>query len=247
VYGYRILTTILAAVWLLLWISRPDLRSKLLVSSLAGAPLGLTNPLFVPDYWDPFHVVRVLGLFDLESVVFSFFVGGVAACAYLTIARVPAPSGAPPLAPYHLGACAGLMAIALGALVSQKLLGPLPTILTLHLGALVGIAYAWTVRSDLIRLSVLSAAAFAALYLAALTLTDALVPYPLHSHWTGYATAGLYIGGLPVDEILYAALFAAVWSVVYEIGESLKGGLRRDRERGWGGRARDYARSTWAR
>src|SRR5215813_11509111 len=53
-------------------------------ASLITAPLGLTEPLFVPDYWNPpslFDLARKSG-FDIESVIFSFGIGGIGAVLY---------------------------------------------------------------------------------------------------------------------------------------------------------------------
>lgn len=41
-------------------------------------PFGLTEPLFVPNYWSPpslFDLARSTG-FDIESFIFSFGIGG---------------------------------------------------------------------------------------------------------------------------------------------------------------------------
>lgn len=52
--------------------------------SLATAPFGLTEPLFVPEYWNPptlFDLAQRTG-FDLESLIFCFGIGGVSSVLY---------------------------------------------------------------------------------------------------------------------------------------------------------------------
>jgi hypothetical protein len=56
----------------------------MLWASLITAPLGLTEPVFVPAYWSPpslFDLARTTG-FDVESVIFSFGIGGIGAVLY---------------------------------------------------------------------------------------------------------------------------------------------------------------------
>lgn len=53
-------------------------------ASLFTAPFGLTEPLFVPEYWSPpslFDLAHSIG-FDIESLIFSFAIGGIVAVLY---------------------------------------------------------------------------------------------------------------------------------------------------------------------
>ena len=73
-YAYLIASVLLFVVWLFLYWKKPNSRKKMLLVSLATAPLGLTEPLFVPGYWSPptlFDLARKTG-FDLESFLFFF-------------------------------------------------------------------------------------------------------------------------------------------------------------------------------
>jgi hypothetical protein len=47
-------------------------------SSFACALLGVTEPLFVPEYWCPPSVLQI-GRWDLESFIFCFAIGGITA------------------------------------------------------------------------------------------------------------------------------------------------------------------------
>jgi hypothetical protein len=73
-FAYLIMSTVLLLVWLVLYGLRRDLHRTKLRVSLATALLGLTEPLFVPKYWNPYT------LFDLARRTgpgsrnrFSFF------------------------------------------------------------------------------------------------------------------------------------------------------------------------------
>lgn len=53
------------------------------------APFGLTEPLFVPEYWNPpslFELAQKTG-FDIESIIFSFAIGGIGAVLYNILVR----------------------------------------------------------------------------------------------------------------------------------------------------------------
>ena len=225
-YGYLVFTGLLAALWLVIWIIRPDLRRKKVISSVASAPLGLANPMFIPEYWNPIVVYRIFGIFDIESILFSFFIGGVAGTIYFVASGRPLKKETPTLPPHHAGFALGVVFFTIGSLAYVKHNGPIPAIVTLHVGALIGIAYAWRVRPDLIRVSMASGVLFPLVYLIILVMTETIVPSFVSTLWSGYATFGLHPFGIPLDEYVYASLFAAGWSIVYETGLSIIRGLQ---------------------
>lgn len=50
--------------WMALWLAFPRHRRVMLRVSLLTAPFGLTEPLFVPEYWSPpslFDLARTTG------------------------------------------------------------------------------------------------------------------------------------------------------------------------------------------
>ncbi|PIN93121.1 hypothetical protein COU56_03855, partial [Candidatus Pacearchaeota archaeon CG10_big_fil_rev_8_21_14_0_10_31_9] len=58
--------------------------------SLLTMPFGLTEPLFVPEYWSPpslFNLAVKTG-FDIESLIFCFAVGGIGTVIYELFFRV---------------------------------------------------------------------------------------------------------------------------------------------------------------
>ena len=70
--------------WAALWAAFTAHRRAMLWASVFTAPFGLTEPLFVPEYWSPpslFDLALRTG-FDIESLVFTFGIGGVAAVLY---------------------------------------------------------------------------------------------------------------------------------------------------------------------
>ena len=70
--------------WLTLYLTNPRFRPMMWRVSLVTAIFGLTEPIWVPDYWLPpslFELARRTG-FDIESFIFSFAIGGIGAVAY---------------------------------------------------------------------------------------------------------------------------------------------------------------------
>lgn len=74
---------LLLALWcitliLLRFTSKRDQIPEFWWASFSCALLGIAQPLFVPEYWDPPSIFKI-GRWDLESFIFCFAVGGLAA------------------------------------------------------------------------------------------------------------------------------------------------------------------------
>jgi hypothetical protein len=81
--GYLFGCLVLLAMWLTTWVAlrvarMTDQIPEFWWASIACGLLGITEPLFVPEYWDPPSILKV-GRWDLESFLFCFAIGGVAA------------------------------------------------------------------------------------------------------------------------------------------------------------------------
>lgn len=82
-YTYMTWSTLLVVLWGVVFLFTRN-KKKMLTMSLGTAPLGLTEPLFYPEYWSPptlFGLGEAYG-FDVESILFSFAVGGLASTLY---------------------------------------------------------------------------------------------------------------------------------------------------------------------
>src|SRR3989344_6232804 len=81
---------VLIAVWLVVYLlAKREQRREILVVSLWTSLFGLTEPLFVPEYWSPpslFDLAHRTG-FDIESFIFSFGIGGIVVVLYEWIFR----------------------------------------------------------------------------------------------------------------------------------------------------------------
>src|SRR3990167_335066 len=85
-YIWLFWSLILIGVWLVIYLllDTKDKKREMFVVSLRTSLFGLTEPLFVPEYWSPpslFDLAHQTG-FDIESIIFSFGIAGVAAILY---------------------------------------------------------------------------------------------------------------------------------------------------------------------
>src|SRR3989338_6607436 len=83
-YVWLVWSTAFLIPWIILYAVIPSHRNVMLWTSLFTMPFGLTEPLFVPLYWSPpslFDLASKTG-FDIESLIFSFAIGGLGAVLY---------------------------------------------------------------------------------------------------------------------------------------------------------------------
>ena len=88
-YEWLVFSLIWLGIWLAIFLARPFVRREMFWVSLLTMPFGLAQPLFVPKYWNPpslFNLAAKTG-FDVESLIFSFAVGGIVAVLYEAILK----------------------------------------------------------------------------------------------------------------------------------------------------------------
>lgn len=86
-YVWFIWSFIIFALWALIYLAKKDYRKEMLKMSLITMPFGLTETLFIPEYWFPpslFNLAEKTG-FDIESLIFSFAIGGIGTVLYTFI------------------------------------------------------------------------------------------------------------------------------------------------------------------
>ena len=82
-YVYLIGTSVYALIWTIFFVIRKDLRKKMFFTSIFSAPLGISELLFIPEYWIPqFQTIPIFKELFLESILFCFFLGGVVSVIY---------------------------------------------------------------------------------------------------------------------------------------------------------------------
>lgn len=219
-YAFLFVSLLLLFIWLILYAASPKSRSKILLVSLLTAPLGLTEPFFVPSYWLPFTLFDLARRtrFDLESLLFSFAVGGICAVLYesllgksrkqISVHEVHAPRHR-----FHRLALISPV-VSFGLLY---LLTPLNPIYSTVIALTIGAAATWFCRPDLLKAMLVGSSLFLVLYFIVFVVGIVLLfPGYVEAVWNLTAISGILIAGVPLEELLFAASLGAMWSSVYE-------------------------------
>ena len=220
--GYRYTWLLWSAAFLVPWaavfIALPKLRTRMAWASLLTAPFGLTEPLFVPEYWRPpslFDLAQRTG-FDIESLIFSFAIGGLAAAAYRTLARAPERQF-DPVAHHDARHRWHRAALTSPFLVFFALL-PLPwNPIYAGIGALLaGALTTLLCRPDLTRSSLAGGLLVFTIYVVFLLGLKWLWPGYIEAVWNLPALLPWRPAGVPSEELMFGFAFGMYWSSVYE-------------------------------
>jgi hypothetical protein len=204
--------------WVALFVRYPRHRRAMVLASVFTAPFGLTEPLFVPEYWNPpslFDLAQRTG-FDIESLIFCFAIGGVAAVLVNVITgRAVQPVAHEerhhPRHRFHRWVVASPFLIFV-ALIPLGWNPIYPGIAAMISGALLTI---WC-RPDLSQSVALGAGLFLAYYAVFLVGLEVTAPGYIDRVWTLDAISGVRLGFMPLEELLFALGFGGYWAGVYE-------------------------------
>jgi hypothetical protein len=204
--------------WALLYWLWPATRRDMLVASTATSLLGLTQPLFVPEYWNPpslFGLAQRTG-FDIESEVFCFAIGGIGVVLYDALTR----RALRPLSRAERRAERRLLHwAALGApFVAFVPLYFLPWnpiyagIAALFIGGFANVLC----RPDLAPNALAGASLFLLLYATFMLLLVVFAPGYIERVWNLQALCGLRVWHIPVEELAFGFAFGLYWAGAYE-------------------------------
>ncbi len=206
-------------VWLALFVAFAQHRRVMLWASLFTTPFGLTEPLFVPEYWSPpslFNLANRTG-FDIESLIFCFGIGGVGAALYnlLTGARIapldPEYRRSPLHRHHYLAIAAPFIAFAILYWLPWNPIWP--GIVSMFVGAAATVACRPDLKKKIWTGSILFLVYYALFFLGLHLIAP---PGYVERVWNLDALSGLTLGGIPLEELLFAASFGAYWAGVYE-------------------------------
>lgn len=202
----------------MLYTNFPGQRRVMLQSSFLTALFGLTEPIFVPEYWNPpslFDLAQRTG-FDIESLIFCFGIGGVGAVLYnaLTRKRLLPMSSHERNSPRHRfhGVALATPIVVFVALYFLPWNPIYPGIAALLAGGLSGVLC----RPELAAKTLTGGALFAAFYLFFLVALEIMAPGYIARVWDLPALSGVMIGALPIEEIWFGFGIGVYWSGVYE-------------------------------
>jgi Lycopene cyclase len=209
------------AIWAAVYASIRNRQSRreMLTVSLWTSLLGLTEFLFVPAYWTPpslFDLARKTH-FDIESLLFSFAIGGLAVVIYEWFfpVRHLAMSSTERHLPRHRFHILALLSapVIFVLLATTTNLNPIySTILALAGG---GICACYC-RPDLIPKMLSSAILFLGLYFAYFLSLVTVYPDYVREVWNLRVISGILVLGVPLEELLFAFTLGFTWSSIYE-------------------------------
>ena len=204
--------------WVLLYALFPQHRVVMWWASVSMALFGLTEPIFVPAYWNPpslFELAQRTG-FDIESIIFSFAIGGIGAVLYNSIARkrltgIELQERRGRRHGWHRWA----LAVPFASFPILYLLPWNPVyagIAAMVLGAIAAVLC----RPDLKFNTLVGGLLFLVLYTAFLLGLKWSAPGYIEQVWNLKALSGIAIYGLPLEELLFGFAFGLVWTGIYE-------------------------------
>jgi hypothetical protein len=204
-------------VWLAIFVSRPGLRKEMLWISIFTAPFGLTEPIFVPDYWNPpslFNLANTTG-FDIESLIFCFAIGGIASVIYETIFKVD----------HRQSKSNFLKNPTFWAILFIPILTFLPLLVftqtnpiySASIALLMGGFTTIILRRDLDRKVLVGGVLFTIIYFVFFYLFSLIYPGIVERVWNLEALSGILLAGIPIEEFMFAFTFGMLWSGLYEV------------------------------
>lgn len=217
-YVWLLWASVFLISWGVLFVLNGGRRRDMWRASLGTALFGLTEPLFVPRYWNPpslFELARRTR-FDLESVIFSFAIGGIGIVLYDAVTKrdlAPIPSGerSQRRHAWHRAA----VCVPLVLFVPLYLL-PWNPIYAALVSIVAGALASMVCRPDLAVKTATSGVLFLVLYWGLMLALLWSAPGYIPAVWNLPALTGVLIGGIPIEELLFGFAFGMYWSSVYE-------------------------------
>ncbi|GBG14777.1 uncharacterized protein NMK_2378 [Novimethylophilus kurashikiensis] len=217
-YVWLLWASLFLIPWLVLYVMYPQHRKVMWLVSLATMPFGLTEPLFVPEYWNPptlLNLAQRTG-FDLESLIFCFGIGGVGSVLYSVFVHqndvaVVETERQLPLHRHHYKALLSPIVVFL-ALYFFPWSPIYPSIIAMAVGAFATIAC----RPDLKTKTWIGGLLFLGYYFVFFLGLVATSPGYVERVWNLPTLSGVLLLGIPLEELLFALSFGLYWSGVYE-------------------------------
>jgi hypothetical protein len=217
-YVWLIWSSAFLAPWLGLFLRFPRFRGVVVWASVFTMPFGLTEPLFVPRYWNPpslFDLAQRTGL-DLESLIFCFAIGGVGVVLYdVATGTIPRPiEHCERTDKRHRHHRMALFApVAIFPLLYAFPWNPIyPAIVALILGGAATVGC----RPDLKLKTLIGGCLFAGYYAVFMLLLEWSAPGYIGRVWNLPALSGVMVAGIPLEELLFGFAFGTYWSGIFE-------------------------------
>ncbi len=215
---WLIFSLILLLIWIIIFIFSRSKKEMLIVSAFT-MPFGLTEPLFVPEYWSPpslFNLAASTG-FDIESLIFSFAIGGIGSIIYEAIfkskhRKMNLREKHHQRHKYHILSLFSPVIVFLPLFLFTRL----NPIYSASLAMLAGGIAAMFCRPDLKKKIVYGGTSFLFLYFMFFMFFNNLYLYAVERFWNLSSLSGILIFKVPLEELIFAFTFGMMWSSIYE-------------------------------
>jgi hypothetical protein len=216
-YNFMILCALFALPSACVFALRPDLRKILKLTVPASIPFAATEFLFYPSYWRPkflFDLADRIG-FGIEDVLFVTSLGALTSTLYPFATQRTVERPRTPARPKDLVRKAALVVAA--ALVATAILHALGVRMIYGCcWIMAGVTAAvLAIRRDLIAPAFTGAALTTLVYGALCLALAAIVPGVFDLAWNTEQFSNVFVLGVPLEELLYAASTGAVGTVFY--------------------------------
>lgn len=211
----------LLIIWLFIFLKLKlkESKTEMVKVSLVTSLLGLTEPIFVPEYWNPptiFDLAQKTG-FDIESLIFAFAVGGIATSAYELINKkrhlnISAHQMHHPRHKFHIYALLATP-VSFAILYTFTSLNPIYTTI---IALLIGVLAAFYCRPDLIKKMAASGFIFLIIYFIFFIIFNFIFPGYTEKVWNLESISAVLILKVPIEELGFAFSLGLMWSSVYE-------------------------------
>tara|TARA_R110001583_G_scaffold43030_1_gene136790 strand:- start:5086 stop:5787 length:702 start_codon:yes stop_codon:yes gene_type:complete len=218
-YVWFIWSFIILLIWLVVFLFKKGFRKEMLIMSIITMPFGLTEPLFVPEYWFPptlFNLAEKTG-FDIESLIFSFAIGGLGTILYLLVYNrnyviMPKNERHHSKHKLHRYILSVPIVVFFMLAVFTKLNHIYCGIIAMFIGAIATLYC----RPDLKSKIWVGGILFILLYF--IYFGSILIFYPdyVNLYWNLKELTNILIVGIPLEELLFAFTFGMYWSSFYE-------------------------------
>ena len=215
-----------APFFLILYFWRKDTRKEIMIAGLVfGVVAFLTEPIFIKYYWHPEYIfplfINGVQIGSFEDFLYGFLKGGIAAVIYEEVfsqtvykMRSHQHHWKRMLAPIFIG---GIIIF----LLTTIFLNVNP-IFSSALVCLVFLVYLFIYRQDLLSHAIYSGLIVTLITFAGFILLLSVYPGLIESWWKTNSLVGIYLAGIPLEELLEGFLVGFFGGVFYEFFNGLK-------------------------
>jgi len=213
-YAYLVGTGIFWLAWLACFIAGAAYRREMRWGTLIAAPMALTSLLFVPQYWTPdslFNLDAKIRV-GIEDFLWAAAVGGIACVVGEILLHDRLSMLRKTRRKRHYTPFVFIVVVFLGLELWHSGETMINCIISLAVGAVV----LGFLRRDLVPSMLVSAATFTALYFFLFLCVLHLYPQFVTRFYNLPRLLGIYVAGVPIEELLFACTGGAIFSVAYE-------------------------------